>query len=644
MFHENVVFMIFSDKKEEHDMKMNTIRMTMAQALLKFLDNQYISVDGMEMKFVYGVLGIFGHGNVVGLGEALESGDHGLSFIQGKNEQGIGHIAMGYAKQKNRKQIMAVTSSIGPGALNMVTAAGTATSNRIPVLFLPSDTYANRQPDPVLQQIEQSYDYNITANDAFRPVSKYWDRISRPEQLMTAAINAMRVLTDPAETGAVTLCLPQDVQGEAYDYPVEFLDKRVHYQQPRDIDPESLNRVVELIKGSEKPLILCGGGVKYAEAGQALLELAEVFHIPFAETQAGKGTVRWDSLMNLGGIGTTGTSAANRIALNSDLIIGIGTRLNDFHTSSKWQFQNPNMKLISINVNAMDGYKMNGMPVLADAKLAIQSIVGELKKSRYQSGYTDEVQKEKDTWNAEVDRLYTLESPDDTALIQTTILGELNEKLTEKDAIIVAASGSLPSDAERVWRCRAEGVYHVEYGFSCMGYEVNGAIGAKMAEPDRDVYVLVGDGSFNMLHSEFITSIQQDVKINIILLDNHGFQCIHNLQRSQGIPSFGNEYRKRDKKTNRLSGDYLEVDYAQLANAYGGKGYAIRTIAQLHEAFEQSKKESKTCLFDIKTIPGTMTGNYDAWWRVGTAQVSAHKEVVFAANELQKELKKAKPY
>ncbi len=623
---------------------MKTKKMTVAQALLQFLDHQYINVDGEEIKFVEGILGIFGHGNVVGLGEALESGDHKLRFLQGKNEQGLGHIAMGFAKQRNRKQIMAVTSSIGPGALNLITAAGTATSNRIPVLFLPSDTYASRQPDPVLQQIEQPHDYNITANDAFKPVCKYWDRISRPEQLMTAAMNAMRVLTDPAETGAVALCLPQDVQGETYDYPAEFLEKRVHHIQRRDIEPSALLRAAELIAGSKRPLLLCGGGVKYSGAGKEFLEFAEVFRIPFGETQAGKGAVTWDSPMNLGGIGTTGTSAANRIALEADLVIGVGTRLNDFHTSSKWQYQNPDVKLLTINVNTMDAYKMNAMPILADAKLALNAISSELKKLGYRSGYQGEIEQERADWDAEVDRLYQLESPTPEALIQTRILGELNEKLTAKDAIIVTASGSLPSDAQRVWRCRGENVYHIEYGFSCMGYEVNAAIGVKLAEPDRDVYVLVGDGSFNMLHSEFLTSLQEGIKLNIVLLDNHGFQCIHNLQKSQGIPSFGNEYRKREEVTGRLTGDYLSVDYSLLAQAYGGKGYSVRTVEELHEAFGKAKQENCTCLFDIKTIPGTMTGNYDGWWRVGTAQASAHKEVEAAAAQIKEELKKARQY
>jgi len=621
---------------------MMTKKMTMAQALLKFLDNQYIKVDGEEIKFVQGVLGIFGHGMVVGLGEALESGDHGLRFIQGKNEQGMAHIAMGFAKQKNRKQIMAVSSSIGPGALNMVTAAGTATANRIPVLFLPSDAYASRQPDPVLQQIEQTYDYNITANDAFKAVSKYWDRIARPEQLMTAAINAMRVLTDPSDTGAVTLCLPQDVQGEVYDYPAEFFEKRVHYIQRRDIDPDALKKAVELIASKKKPFILCGGGVKYSDAAKELMEFAETFQIPFGETQAGKGAVLFDHPMNMGGAGLTGASAANKLAQEADLIIGIGTKLNDFCTCSKWLYQNEDASMLTINLNSFDAYKMNSFPVLADAKLALKALTEALTDKGYHSAYQNEITAARQEWDQEVDRLYALEN--ENGLAQSRILGELNEKLIDNSGIIVAASGSLPSDVQRVWRCREEGVYHVEYGFSCMGYEVAAAVGVKMAEPDREVYVLLGDGSFNMLHSEFITSLQEGLKINVILLDNHGFQCIHNLQRSQGIPSFGNEYRRREAETGRLTGEYLPIDYAMVARGYGGSGYSAHTIAELEESFRESKESKVSSIMDIKTLPGTMTDGYNAWWRVGTAQISAHPAVEEAAKDIKAHVEKARKY
>jgi len=621
---------------------METMRMTMAQALLKFLDNQYISVDGEEIKFVQGVLGIFGHGMVVGLGEALESGDHGLRFIQGKNEQGMAHIAMGFAKQKNRKQIMAVTSSIGPGALNMVTAAGTATANRIPVLFLPSEAYASRQPDPVLQQIEQTYDYNITANDAFKAVSKYWDRIARPEQLMTAAINAMRVLTDPSDSGAVTLALPQDVQGEIYDYPAEFFEERVHYIQRRDIDLEALKKAVELISSKKKPFIICGGGVKYSDAGEELDEFAETFRIPFGETQAGKGAVLFDNPMNMGGAGLTGSSSANKLAQEADLIIGIGTKLNDFCTCSKWLYQNEDVSMLTINLNSFDAYKMNSFPVLADAKLALRALTKSLKDMGYQSVYQGEIANARKEWDTEVDRLYSIEM--ENGLPQSRILGELNEKLIADDGIIVTASGSLPSDVQRVWRCRADGVYHVEYGFSCMGYEVAAAVGVKMAEPDREVYVLVGDGSFNMLHSEFITSLQEGVKINVVLIDNHGFQCIHNLQRSQGIPSFGNEYRRREASTERLTGEYLPIDYAMVARGYGGSGFTATTLEELEKSFSEMKESKVSSLIDIKTLPGTMTDGYNAWWRVGTAQISKHESVEAAARGIKAHVEKARQY
>jgi len=621
---------------------MKTIKMTVTQALLKFLDNQFINCDGEEIKFVHGVLGIFGHGIVVGLGEALESGDHTLKFYQGKNEQGMAHVAMGFAKQKNRMQIMAVTSSIGPGALNMVTAAGTATANRIPVLFLPADAYATRQPDPVLQQIEQSHDYNITANDAFKAVTKYWDRIARPEQLMTAAINAMRVLTDPAETGAVALCLPQDVGGEAYDYPEEFFKKRVHYIQRREIDKDALKRAALMISGKKKPFILCGGGVKYSGAAKELAKFAAAFNIPFGETQAGKGAVLWENPYNMGGAGLTGTSAANKLAKEADLIIGVGTKLNDFCTCSKWLYQNDQAEMLTINLNAFDAYKMDALPILADAKLALKALTAELKKIGYRSGYKNEITDYRAEWDREVDRLYHLSSEE--GLTQSEILGAFNDKLMDKSAIIVAASGSLPSDVQRVWRCRDQGVYHVEYGFSCMGYEVSAALGVKLAEPNREVYALLGDGSFNMLHSEFLTSLQEQVKINVLVLDNHGFQCIHNLQRSQGIPSFANEFRYRENSTQRLTGEYLPVDYAMIARGYGGNGYSARTLAEVSAGFKKMKKSKVSCLLDIKTLPGTMTDGYDAWWRVGTAQVSRHKEVVEAAEEMKRETDKARKY
>jgi 3D-(3,5/4)-trihydroxycyclohexane-1,2-dione acylhydrolase (decyclizing) len=615
---------------------MKTIRLTMAQALLKFLNNQYIEIDGQEHKFVKGVMGIFGHGNVTGIGQALEQEKNGLPFIQGKNEQGMVHAAIAYAKQKNRLEIFACTTSIGPGALNMVTAAGTATVNRIPVLLLPGDVFACRQPDPVLQQLENPSDYTVTVNDAFKPVSKYWDRIVRPEQLMIAALHAMRVLTDPADTGAVTLCLPQDVQCEAYDYPVEFFEKRVHHIERRKLSDAARDRAVELIRRKKRPLLVCGGGVHYSLATKELIKFAEAFHIPVAETQAGKSALPWDHPLNVGGIGVTGSLAANLLAKEADLVIGVGTRFGDFTTSSKFAFQNPNVEFLNINVSSYDALKMNALTLVADAKEALVSLTRGLKEIGYKSGYEHaEISSLKAEWDKEVDRLYAIEREE--GLAQTRVLGVLNECLDEKD-IIVCAAGSLPGDLHRLWRSRTPKTYHMEYGFSCMGYEVSGALGVKLAEPDREVYALVGDGSYLMLHSELVTSLQEGYKITVLLFDNHGFQCIHNLQRAHGSEGFGNEFRYRSAETNRLTGEFMEIDFAAHARSLGAKGYTVRNMEELKEALERAKRETVSTLIDIKVLPGTNTEGYESWWRVGIAEVSASEKVQKAYEEMQRHL------
>jgi len=621
---------------------MKTVRLTMAQALLRFLDNQYLEADGVEHKFVRGVFGIFGHGNVVGLGEALAEEKHGLTYYQGHNEQGMAHAAIGFAKQRNRREIFAVTSSIGPGALNMVTAAGTATVNRIPVLFLPGDAFACRQPDPVLQQVEQFGDPNVTANDAFKPVSRYWDRVSRPEQLMSACLNALRVLTDPAEAGAVTLALPQDVQGEAYDYPTEFLEKRVHHLDRRPPTAGELARAVKLIRAAKKPLVICGGGVRYSEAGRELKKFCETFGVPFAETQAGKGVLPWDHPCNLGGIGVTGGLAANRIARGADLLIAVGTRLGDFTTASKWLFQNPALNVLAVNVASFDAHKLNALPVVADARETLAALTRSLKKARYRSGFTGEVRRAREEWSAEVDRLFAAEDPQ--GLSQTRCLGELNTRLLPKDAVVVGASGSLPGDLQRVWRPRRPGGYHMEYGFSCMGYEIAAAFGAKLAEPEREVFALVGDGSYIMLHSELITSLQEGLKITVIVFDNGGFQCIDNLQQSQGITKFGNELRYRHPKTRRLTGEPLNLDFAGNAASYGARGLKARTLEEFRRAVKKALKESRSTVIDVKVTPKSMTGGYESWWRVGTAEVSRNKHVVEAAGLLKKEIGKARKF
>jgi 3D-(3,5/4)-trihydroxycyclohexane-1,2-dione acylhydrolase (decyclizing) len=621
---------------------MGTIRLTMAQALVKFLDNQYLAVDDVEIKFVEGIIGIFGHGCVVGLGEALEEKDHQLKFYQGHNEQGMAHVAIAFAKQHKRQKIMAVTSSIGPGALNMVTAAGTATVNRIPVLFLPGDIFACRQPDPVLQQIEQFYDVNITANDAFKAVTKYWDRIIRPEQLMTAAINAMRVLTDPAETGAVCLCLPQDVQAEAIDYPLSFFKRRVHRLTRRPLEVGATHQATELILGKQKPMLICGGGVRYSDAGSALAAFAEKFNIPFCETQAGKGVIPWHHPLNMGAVGVTGTLAANEISHQSDLVIAVGTRLNDFHTASKWNFHNPQVELLSINVSNFDAYKMDAEPLLADAREALETIAEMLSGQDYQSKWGEEAKALRDQWINEVDRIYSHDNGGGYA--QTRVIGQLNNGLIAEDAIVVAASGSLPSDLERLWRVTQPDTYHLEYGFSCMGYEVSGALGAKLAAPDREVYCLVGDGGYLMLHSEIVTAIQEGIKINVILFNNHGFDCIDNLQISQGIPHFGCQFRYRTSKSDRLDGEVLPIDFAMNAQSYGCQSWSVSSAEAFEVAFKEAKNSPVSTLIEVHTAPKSMTHGYSTWWRVGTPEVSPKNAVVNAAAEMKKNADKARLY
>lgn len=626
---------------------MKTVRMTMGQALVKFLDNQYISFDGEEEKFVNGVFGIFGHGCVVGIGEALQEPDHSLKFYQGHNEQGMAHAAIAYAKQNNRRKIMAVTSSIGPGALNMVTAAGLASVNRIPVLLLPGDAFACRQPDPVLQQMEQFNDYTATSNDAFRSVCRYWDRVNRPEQLMSAAINAMRVLTDPADTGAVCLALPQDVQAEAWDYPVEFFEKRIHYIERRSLSDDAVQRAASVITESSKPLVVCGGGVRYSEAGEALASFCEKFNIPFGETQAGKSAVNWDHPMNLGGLGVTGGLAANVIAAEADLVIAVGSRLSDFTTASKSSFKKDNVKVLSLNVNSFDAYKMNAFPFLCDAKSGLDSLSAELERQGWKSAYKSEIEEARAAWKKEVDHLYfDNEKGPNGAYSQLRALGIMNEEIFDKDAIIVGASGSLPGDLQRVWRPRHKDTYHMEYGFSCMGYEVSGAVGAKIAAPDQEVYSMTGDASFVMLHSELLTSIQEGVKINIMLFDNNGFGCIDNLQTSQGIPKFGCELKYRNPETGRLDagGELIPVDYAKIAEGYGCRVWRVHNSEELKTALAEAKESPVTTLLDIKVDFDSMSGGYESWWRVGTPEVSKKETVLKANKELVKNIAEAKQY
>lgn len=640
------------------------MKLTTAQALLKFLNNQYIEVDGKEQQLVKGIFTIFGHGNVLGLGQALEEDRGNLEVYQGRSEQGMAHAAVAFAKQNNRKQIMACTTSVGPGSANMVTAAATATANNIPVLLLPGDTFATRQPDPVLQQIENIYDATISTNDAFKPVSKYWDRVSRPEQLMTAMLNAVRVLTNQAETGAVTISLPQDVQAESYDYPDSFFKKRVHRIERRKPTDNEISDAVNLIVQKKKPLVICGGGVRYSDASEALQQFAEAFNIPFAETQAGKSAVESNHPLNLGGIGVTGNSAANKIGSEADLIIGIGTRFTDFTTASKQLFQNESVDFLTINISEYDASKLDAIKVVADAQIAISELLTSLQDVKYQSGYIYEIEEAKGKWEAELKRLSNSTYDQSlqveisghldevieeygtslqTSLTQTSVIAELN-RLMNEDAIIVGAAGSLPGDLQRMWQSRKRNTYHMEYGYSCMGYEISGSLGVKIAEPEKEVYAMVGDGSYLMLHSELITSIQEKKKINVILFDNAGFGCINNLQMGNGMGSYCTEFRYRNLETDQLDGPIISIDYAQVAAGYGVKSYKVNTMADLNFAVEDAKKQNISTLIDIKVLPKTMTGGYDAWWHVGVAEISNKESTRLAFKEKEQQLKLARKY
>ena len=642
---------------------MKTVRLTMAQALVRFLENQYLAYDGNEVRFVRGVFMIPGHGNVLGLGQALTQEAKHLEIYQGKNEQGMAQAAVAFAKQMKRKQIFACTSSVGPGAANMVTACGTATANNIPLLVLPGDTYACRQPDPVLQQVEQINSLSITTNDAFKAVCRYWDRIVRPEQLMSAMLNAFRTLTDPANTGAVCIAIPQDVEGEAYDYPVSFFAKRVWTLDRRTPQAEVLEQAAAAIRKAKRPILICGGGVRYSEAHKEFLDFAEEFGIPFGETQAGKSAVVWSHPLNLGGIGTTGCSAANEIARKADLVIGVGTRYTDFTTASRWLFKE-SAKFVNINISQFQALKLDAVPVFADAKVALP-MLAELLKG-YKTAYKDEIVKARAKWQKELDRLDNFQYKNtktwkplvmdankesvhrfakdiNAQLTQTAALGLINAMIDPED-IAIGSSGSLPGDMQRMWRPNAVDTYNMEYGYSTMGYEVCGALGAKLAAgDDKEVYAFVGDGSFNMMHSELVTAVQEKKKVNICLFDNASFGCINNLQVGHGNATLLTEMRFRNK--DGLFGDFMNVDYAKVAEGYGCKSYSIRTLEELKAALIEAKEiKGRPVLFDIKVLPKTMTDGYSSWWRCGDTEVSERKANVEAYKDMLDHLKTARKY
>ena len=640
---------------------MKTIRLTMAQALVRFLENQYISYDGIEYPFVEGVIMLPGHGNVVGLGQALRQEAHRLKVWQGKNEQGMAHTAVAFAKQAKRKKIIAVTSSVGPGAANMVTAAATATANNIPVLILPGDVYACRQPDPVLQQIEQIHDLSVSTNDAFRAVCRYWDRIVRPEQLMSAMLSAFRVLTDPADTGAVCVAIPQDVEGEAYDYPETFFKRRVHRLARRLPEAEALEDAAAVIRSAKRPLLICGGGVRYSEAHTEFRSFAEATGIPFAETQAGKSAVVYDHPLNLGGIGVTGCSAANELAKEADVIIGVGTRYTDFTTSSKWLFRE-DARFVNVNVSAFQALKLDAVPVIADAKQALPALLERL--DGYRAPYTGEIEAARGRWTKELERLRGIEygvgyvpevndanaaSADrfakdmDACLTQTAVLGAINLAI-DPDDVVIGSSGSLPGDMQRMWCARGVDTYNMEYGYSCMGYEVSGALGVKYAVGQHDVYAMVGDGSFIMLHSELLTAVQEHKKINVCVFNNASFGCINNLQVGHGNDTLCTELRFRGEDGEH-SGRFIPVDFAKIAEGYGCRAFTIRSLPELRAAIAKAKTiEGVPVVFDIRILPKSMTEGYGSWWRVGDTEVSENPRNVAAWEDHLVHVKDARKY
>ena len=640
-----------------------TIRMTTAQALVKFLDNQYVSADGVETKFVEGVFTIFGHGIAVGLGEALDADPGQLKVLQGRNEQGMCHTAIAFSKQNIRKKIIPCASSVGPGAANMVTACATATVNNIPLLVFPADTFASRQPDPVLQQLEQSSSLATTTNDAFKPVCKYWDRITRPEMIMSALINAMRVLTDPAETGACCISLCQDVEGESYDFPDYFFKKRVHrITRPLAVE-EELDEIADILAEAKKPLVIVGGGVRYSDAGETVEKFCEEFKIPFGETQGGKSACKSSHPYCLGGIGVTGTYASNVIAKDADVVIAIGTRLSDFTTSSKWLYQREDVRFVTINNSRFHAYKMDAVKAVGDAKVTVQALAEKLRKKQYVSQYKNEIVDAKRKWDEEMVRLGSIEytgddfEPNIKARDPRTIpefVGLTNGKITQtaalaairrvidENATIITAGGSLPSCMQRMWTTDKRGGYHAEYGYSCMGYEVAATLGVKFAEPETEVYCVVGDSSFQMLHSEIMTIMQERQKVNILIFDNCGFGCINNLEMNHGMGSLATEFRYTDGK--KPSGDLIPVDYAKIGEGYGLKAYTCRTIKELEEALEDAKTQERACLFDLKVIPKTMSDGYESWWNVGIATTSEKSSVREAWERVKEGRNEARKY
>jgi 3D-(3,5/4)-trihydroxycyclohexane-1,2-dione acylhydrolase (decyclizing) len=593
----------------------------MAQALVSFLKNQFTERDGKQQRLFEGCLGIFGHGNVAGMGQALEQ-DPTLKYYLFRNEQAMVHTAVAFARASNRLRTLVCTTSIGPGATNMVTGAAVATVNRLPVLLLPGDLFARRNVAPVLQQLESSASQDISVNDCFKPVSRYWDRINRPEQILTALPAALRVLTSPAETGAVVLALPQDVQAEAFDYPENFFDKRVWAVPRPRCDRDLLTKAAQWIRNAKRPVIVAGGGVIYSEASEALGELASRTGIPVVETQAGKGSLAYDHPQELGAVGVTGTPGANILVREADLIVGIGTRYSDFTTASQTAFQNPEARFVNINVSEFDAGKQAALPLTGDARSSLEELLPTLAGFRVNDSYCERLQSLRAAWEREVDRIYDLHIG--PPISQGEVIGVVNQTTGARD-VMVCAAGSLPGDLHKLWRTRDPKGYHVEYGYSCMGYEIAGGLGVKMASPDREVYVLVGDGSYLMMAQEIVTAVQEGYKLNIVVLDNHGFSSIGGLSRACGNEGMGTQYRHR--QNGKLDGDPISVDFVANARSLGACAVRARTREDLQKALIEARERPQTSVIVIETAYDQRVPGYESWWDVPIAEVSEVESV-----------------
>ncbi|HEV2614999.1 MAG TPA: 3D-(3,5/4)-trihydroxycyclohexane-1,2-dione acylhydrolase (decyclizing) [Candidatus Acidoferrales bacterium] len=611
-----------------------TCRATAAQATIKFLKNQYVERDGVERPFFAGCLGIFGHGNVAGIGQALQQNED-FPYYLSRNEQAMVHTAVAFSKMSNRLRVFACTSSIGPGATNMVTGAATATVNRIPVLLLPGDIFVRRNVAPVLQQLESPQTQDTSVNDCFKPVSRYWDRISRPEQLLTALPEAMRVMTSPAETGAVTLSMPQDVQAEALEYPSAFFEKRVWSVPRARGDAQAMRRAAEMIRAAQQPLLIAGGGVIYSEASGALAEFAKHTGIAVAETQAGKGSLPFDHAQCVGAMGVTGTPGANRLARDADLIIGVGTRYTDFTTASMTAFQNRVVKFVNINVAEFDAGKHGGVPVVADARTAFEELAQLVTGYQTPVEYQKRVRRFRDDWSKEVERLFHLQQGPPVS--QSEVIGVVSS-VSEPCDVVVCAAGSLPGDLQKLWRARDPKGYHLEYGYSCMGYEIAGGLGVKMAAPEREVYVMVGDGSYLMMAQEIHTAIQEGIKLNIVVLDNHGFSSIGALSESCGSGGFGTEYRFR--KDGKLQGNTVNVDFVANAESLGAEAVRVHTLDELRQALVAARANTRTTVTVIEVDRNARVPGYESWWDVAVAETSEMESVRGAREAYEKGVKR----